>query len=49
VDIHEELRLMEMELVDPQVRNSPKRLEELISENFEEFGSSGRSFEKKMS
>ena len=36
-----------MELADPQVRKSPKHLGELISEDFEEFGSSGRVIRKK--
>ena len=47
MDIYEELRSMEIELVDPEVRKSPMRLEELISEEFEEFGSSGRVIRKK--
>jgi hypothetical protein len=41
-DIREVLRRLELALLDPQVRRSRARLDELLSNEFSEIGSSGR-------
>lgn len=44
----EHLRELELELLDPVVRGNQRRLNELLSDEFMEFGSSGRVYDKKM-
>ena len=39
---------MEMELLDPEVRGDPERLDLLLGNDYVEFGSSGRVYHKKM-
>lgn len=45
---HDELEALEMELLDPDVRRDSERLRKLLGEDFIEFGSSGRVYEKAM-
>lgn len=45
---HQELEELEMELLDPEARRDVARVRELLSEDFIEFGSSGRVYEKGM-
>lgn len=42
----EDLRSLEEDLLRPEVRRSPRRLDALIADGFREFGSSGRVFDK---
>jgi hypothetical protein len=42
-----QLRHLEQQLLQPEVRGSAERLASLLAENFVEFGSSGRVFNKK--
>lgn len=42
----DELRALELRLLDPELRRSPDALEELIDEDFTEFGASGRQFDR---
>lgn len=42
------LRTKEMELLDPDVRSDHHRVRELLHDEFLEFGSSGRVYNKKM-
>jgi len=44
----EELHAMEMEVLDPQTRGNPERLDLLLRSDFVEFGSSGRVYHKNM-
>lgn len=37
---------LEMGLLDPEIRNSPTQLADLIADDFVEFGSSGETFDK---
>jgi hypothetical protein len=46
MDEYKLLQSLEQELVDPLTRKNSDRLHELISDDFEEFGSSGRSYRK---
>ena len=39
---------MEMEVLDPQTRGNPERLDLLLRSDFVEFGSSGRVYHKNM-
>ena len=43
---YDEIKSLELELIDPDVRENSARLNELISDDFEEFGSSGKFFRK---
>ena len=45
---HKELHGLEMELLDPEVRGDPQRLRMLLTDDFVEFGSSGRVYQKQM-
>jgi hypothetical protein len=45
-DTAAKLRELEEQLLQPDVRSSPDRVASLLSEDFEEFGSSGRVFDK---
>ena len=45
---HKELHDLEMELLDPEVRGDPQRLRKLLTDDFVEFGSSGRVYQKQM-
>ena len=40
------LRNQEMELLDPEVRSDPVRVRELLHDDFVEFGSTGRVYDK---
>lgn len=42
------LRTKEMELLDPEVRADPVRVRELLHDEFLEFGSTGRVYNKKV-
>ena len=42
------LRTKEMELLDPDVRSDPVRVRELLHDDFMEFGSTGRVYNKRM-
>ena len=42
------LRTKEMELLDPDVRSDPRRVRALLHDDFLEFGSTGRVYNKKM-
>ena len=42
----EQLRDLEIELHQPELRSNPTRLETLLHESFFEFGRSGRSYDK---
>ncbi len=44
--IKEQLRLLEERLLEPEVRRSVKELEILLADDFIEFGSSGRIYNK---
>jgi hypothetical protein len=44
IEVH--LRTLEEELLQPDVRKTPTRLDALLAEEFIEFGSSGRVFNK---
>ncbi|MCI0426132.1 MAG: DUF4440 domain-containing protein [Actinobacteria bacterium] len=43
---HDTLHALEMQLLDPVVRSDPERLSRLLRDDFIEFGSSGRVYEK---
>jgi hypothetical protein len=45
---HDELEALEMELLDPAVRSDPVQVGELLRDDFIEFGSSGRVYEKRV-
>lgn len=45
---HEELEQLELELLEPATRRDTSRLKELFGEDFIEFGSSGRVYQKSM-
>lgn len=45
---HDDLEELEMELLDPESRRNAARVTELLSDDFIEFGSSGRVYEKRM-
>ncbi len=47
VSIEEDLRTLEEELLQADVRKTAARLDELLAEEFIEFGSSGRVFNKR--
>lgn len=42
------LRTKEMELLDPEVRSDPSRIRELLHDDFMEFGSTGRVYNKRV-
>ncbi len=44
----DELEELELELLDPESRRDAGRVRELLSDDFIEFGSSGRVYEKRM-
>lgn len=44
----DELRRCELELLDPEVRGDQARLAKLLRDDFIEFGSSGRVYDKRM-
>jgi len=44
----DELHELEMEMLDPGARGDPERLGDLLRDDFIEFGSSGRVYEKRM-
>lgn len=44
--LKEQLRLLEERLLEPKVRKSKKELEVLLADDFIEFGSSGRMYNK---
>ncbi len=46
MNITELIKALELELLQPEVRKSKKRLNELIVDNFLEIGSSGRNYNK---
>jgi len=46
MDLATHLRHLEERLLDPAVRKDPAQLEALLTEDFREFGSSGRSYTK---
>ena len=43
----EQIRALELRLLEPETRRSPQRLGELLADDFTEFGSSGRVLDKK--
>ena len=43
----DELRKLEESMAQPEVRRSPELLTQLLADDFREFGSSGRVFDKK--
>ena len=46
MDDHEIIKSLELELVNPATRKNTDRLDALLSDDFEEFGSSGRVYSK---
>lgn len=46
MDPYDKIRELEIELANSDTRRNTDRLNELIDDSFEEFGSSGRSFRK---
>jgi len=42
------LRTKEMEMLDPQVRSDPTRVRDLLHDDFIEFGSTGRVYNKRI-
>jgi hypothetical protein len=46
MNAYDELKRLELELVSPDTRRNPERLSELLSDSFEEYGSSGAVFRK---
>jgi hypothetical protein len=44
----DELEALEMELLDPEARGDPERLDLLLGNDYVEFGSSGRVYHKKL-
>lgn len=45
---HDELHRLELEILDPATREDKARLDFLLRDDFIEFGSSGRVYEKRM-
>ena len=45
---HDELHARELEMLHPDTRGDAKRMRELLRDDFIEFGSSGRVYEKRM-
>ena len=45
--IHQHLYELENRLVQPEVRHSPEALKELLADEFVEFGSTGRVYDRK--
>ncbi len=45
---HDELQELELEMLSPEARSDPKRMGALLRDDFLEFGSSGRVYEKSM-
>ncbi|WP_163102075.1 DUF4440 domain-containing protein [Peribacillus alkalitolerans] len=46
ISLIEHLRSLEEKLLQPEVRESASELDQLLSDEFKEFGSSGRTFNK---
>ncbi|WP_274050292.1 DUF4440 domain-containing protein [Thalassomonas haliotis] len=46
MNLQDEIIALEMDLLKPEIRRSPSALSRLISDDFLEFGGSGRSFGK---
>lgn len=46
MDVCNEIKSLELELVSPEIRKNVARINELISDDFEEFGSSGKAYRK---
>lgn len=46
MDISELIKALELELLQPEVRKSKERLNELIADNFLEIGASGKNYNK---
>ncbi|MEA1904163.1 MAG: DUF4440 domain-containing protein, partial [Actinomycetota bacterium] len=44
----DELHGRELEMLDPLTRSDPRRMKELLRDDFVEFGSSGRVYEKRV-
>ena len=44
--IADTLRILELRLMDPAVRDSPDEVDALLADEFVEFGSSGRTYDK---
>jgi hypothetical protein len=44
--LHEQLRHLEAQLLDPEIRTSPAALDGLLAGDFVEFGSSGHVYDK---
>jgi hypothetical protein len=44
--VQERIRLLELRLLDPRTRRSPAVLASLLADEFVEFGSSGRTYDK---
>ncbi|MDR5866131.1 nuclear transport factor 2 family protein [Halomonas koreensis] len=47
MDSFQEIKSLELELVDPEIRKNVTRLQELLSDDFLEFGSSGMVIRKR--
>ena len=45
--LSEQLLKLEMKLLDPALRRTPEMLAPMLADNFVEFGSSGRTYDKK--
>jgi hypothetical protein len=45
--LEETIRSLELRLLDPEVRATPEKLEELLADDFLELGSSGRTYDKR--
>ena len=45
---HDELHARELEMLHPETRGDARRMRELLRDDFIEFGSSGRVYEKRM-
>ncbi len=45
-DHEKEMRLLEEQLLDPNIRSSSVKVDELLDEEFQEFGQSGHTFDK---
>jgi len=46
MDVSELIKALEFELLQPEVRKSSDRLDELLADNFLEIGASGRNYNK---
>lgn len=44
--LHDALKTLELWTLDPEVRSSPELMDELLAEDFVEFGQSGRVYQK---